>query len=77
MSRGSDDDDDLWNINISQIEGSQDVARPNVPMDPMNHPLKIRKVKIGMEENPKFTNVEDYWDEEIMMENITDLLHEL
>ena len=41
----------------------------------MNQPLKIRKVNIGMEENPKFSNVGDYWDEE-MVANITDLLHE-
>ena len=41
----------------------------------MNHPLKIRKVNIGTEENPKFASVGDYWDEETMAK-ITDLLHE-
>ena len=41
----------------------------------MNQPLKIRKVNIGTEENPKFANVGDYWDEETMAK-ITDLLHE-
>ena len=44
-------------------------------MDPMNQPLKIRKVNIRMEENPNFVNVWDYWDEETM-EMITYLLHE-
>ena len=44
-------------------------------MDPMNQPLKIRKVNIGMEENPKFVNVRNYWDEETMAK-ITNLLHE-
>ena len=44
-------------------------------MDPMNQPLKIRKVKIGMTENPKFVNIGDYWDEETT-EKITDMLHE-
>ena len=44
-------------------------------MDPMNQPLKIRKVNIGMEENPMFENVWDYWDEQ-MMAKITYLLHE-
>ena len=41
----------------------------------MNHPLKIRKVNIGTEENPKFASVGDYWDEETMAK-ITNLLHE-
>ena len=40
----------------------------------MNQPLKIRKVDIGTEENPKFASVGNYWDEETM-EKITDLLH--
>ena len=44
-------------------------------MDPMNRPLKIKKVNIGIEENPKFANVGDYWEEEIM-EKIIDLLLE-
>ena len=44
-------------------------------MDPMNQMLKIRKVDIGIEYNPKFSSVGDYWDEETM-ENIIDLLHE-
>ena len=41
----------------------------------MSQSLKIRKVNIGTEENPKFTSVEDYWDEETMAK-ITNLLHE-
>ena len=40
----------------------------------MNQPLKIRKVNNGMEENPKFASVGDYWDEETMAK-IKDLLH--
>ena len=41
----------------------------------MSQPLKIRKVNIGTEENPKFVSVGDYWDEETMAK-IMDLLHE-
>ena len=41
----------------------------------MNQLLNIRKVNIGIEENPKFASVGDYRDEETM-ENITDILHE-
>ena len=38
-------------------------------------PLKIKKVNIGSPDNPKFSNIGDYWDEETVT-NITDLLHE-
>ena len=41
----------------------------------MSQPSKIQKVNIGTEENPKFSSVGDYWDEETM-ERITDLLHQ-
>ena len=41
----------------------------------MNQLLNIRKVNIGIEENPKFASIGDYWDEETM-EKTTDLLHE-
>ena len=60
---------------FQKIEGRRDVAAPYLPMDPMNQPLKIKKVNIGTEDNPKFSSVEDYLDEE-MMAKITDLLHE-
>ena len=60
MTRGPEDGDDLWNINIPETEGSRDVVAPNVLKDPINHPLKIRKVNIGMEENPKFASVRYY-----------------
>ena len=75
MSGKLEDDDELWNINISETEGSRDVAIPYVPTDPMSQPLKIKKVNIGTKEKPKFTSVGDYWDEE-SMEKITNLLYE-
>ena len=37
--------------------------------------MKIKKVKIGSLENPNFTNIGDYWDEEIVAK-IRDLLYE-
>ena len=39
------------------------------------NPLKTTKVNIGSVENPKFTNIGDYWDDETVR-RITDLLHE-
>ena len=39
------------------------------------NPLKLKKVTISSLENPKFSNIRYYWDDEIVG-NITDLLHE-
>ena len=69
------DHDELCNINIPETEGSRDVTSPDVPTDPMTQPLKIKKVNIGTKENPKFSNIGDYWDEETMAKIIY-LLHE-
>ena len=75
VSGEPEDDDELWNINILEIEGSRDVTTLDIPTNPMNQLLKIRKFNIGTDENQKFVSVEDYWDEETMAK-ITDLLHE-
>ena len=75
LSRKLEYDDELHNINIPDTEGIQDVAAPDVLMDPMTQPLKIKKVNIGTEENPKFFNIGNYWDEETMAK-ATYLLHE-
>ena len=75
MSGELEYDDEIRNINILEIEGSRDVAAPDVPTDPMSQPLNIRKVNIGTEEHPKFASFGDYWDEETM-EKIIDMLHE-
>ena len=70
-----EDDDELWNVNIPESEGSCNVPSPDISMDSMSHPLKIQKFNIGMEENPKFANVGDYWDDETLAK-IMNLLHE-
>ena len=43
--------------------------------DKFSQPLKIKKVNIGSPENPKLSNIGDYWDDETVGK-ITDLLHE-
>ena len=43
--------------------------------DQFLNPLKSKKDNIGSLENPKFANIEDYWDDETV-ENIKDLLQE-
>ena len=75
MSREPEDDDELQNVNILESKGSCDVTSPDIPIDSMSQSLKIRKVNIGSAENPKFSNVGDYWDEETI-DWITNLLHE-
>ena len=39
-------------------------------------PLKVKKVNIGSVENPNFTNIKDYWDDETMGK-IVEFFHEL
>jgi hypothetical protein len=38
-------------------------------------PIKVKKVNIGENDNPKITSIGDYWDEKIV-EIIMELLHE-
>ena len=75
LSGEPEDDDELWNVNILESEGTCDVAALDISTNSMSQPLRIRKVNIGLEENPKFDNVEDYWGEDTMAK-IMDLLHE-
>ena len=63
LSGEPEDDDDFWNVNIPESEGSRNVTAPYIPTNSMSQPLNIRKVNIGSEENPKFAIIGDYWDE--------------
>ena len=42
-----------------ETEVSRDVIAPDIANDHMNQPLKIRKVNIGTNENPKFASIGD------------------
>ena len=55
-----DDEDDPRYVNISKPEGSRDIAALEIPSNKVKQPLEIRKVNIGMTENPKFANIGDY-----------------
>ena len=70
-----DPDDDPTNINTLESKGTHSVEGSGISSDQFLKPLKIKKVKIGSPENPKFTNIGDYWDDETLAK-ITDLLHE-
>ena len=68
-------DDDLTNINIPESEGSREVEGSGISSEQFIKLLKIKKVNIGSEDNPKFANIGDYQDEETVAK-ITDLLQE-
>jgi hypothetical protein len=62
------DEDDPRNIQITDIEGEKEV-------EVFVAPIKVKKVNIGMNDNPKMASIGDYWDEKTL-ERITELLHE-
>jgi hypothetical protein len=70
-----DEDDDLRKVNITETKGKRDVEGPRIEIPFIGHPIKIKKVNIGIEETLKLANVEDYWDA-ATIDKITKLLHE-
>ena len=72
---GELDYDDLFDVNILESEGIHVVEGLGISSNQFLSPLKIKKANIGSPDNPKFTNIGDYWDEETVGK-ITDLLHE-
>jgi CTP:phosphocholine cytidylyltransferase-like protein len=51
------------------------VEHPSVELEVFFAPIKVKKVNIGMDENPKMESIGDYWDEQ-KVERIIELLHE-
>jgi hypothetical protein len=51
------------------------VEGPSLELEVFFAPIKVNKVNIGIEENPKMASNRDYWDEHTL-ERITKLLHE-
>jgi hypothetical protein len=68
-------EDDPHNIQIIDIEGEREVGGPSLELEAFSTPIKVKKVNIGMNENPKMESIGDYWDEQTL-ERITELLHE-
>ena len=57
-------DDDPTKLNIPESEGMREVEGSGISSEQFLHLLKIKKFNIGSSENPKFTNIGYYWDEE-------------
>ena len=72
---GELEDDEPQDINILESEGTRAVQEFGISGNQFMNPLKVKKVNIGSLQNPKFTNIGDYWDDETVGK-IIDLLHE-
>jgi hypothetical protein len=69
------DEDDLRNIQLTEIEGEGEVEGPCLESTVIVAPIKVNKVNIGKTNTPKMVSIGDYWDEQTV-ERITELLHE-
>ena len=58
-----EEDDDPWNIDIPESEGSSIVAGPALDFPEITEKLKIKKVNIGIEEMSKIASIGNYWDD--------------
>ena len=73
LAEEGEEDEDPHNINILESEGTHDVQGLELKVPDVAKPVKIKKVNIGTKEEPKFTSIGDYWDDETV-ESIADLL---
>jgi len=68
-------DEELRHLDIRETKGEREVQGPELLIPDVTQPVQINKVNIGTEEQPKFANVGDYWDDETISK-ITELLRE-
>jgi len=57
------DDEDTRNVNILEAEGHREVEGLQIENPDIAVTLKNRQVNIGIEAEPKFANIGDYWDD--------------
>ena len=67
------DEEDPCNIQITEIEGEREVKGPYLESEVFVAPIKVKKVNIGTNDNPKMASIGDYWDEQTI-ERIIELL---
>lgn len=70
-----EEEEDPRNVNIQESEGSRDVQGPTLGLPEITEKVKIKKINIGIEEDPKFASIGDYWADETVG-HIADLLQE-
>ena len=59
-----DEDENPRSINIPESEGTHKVDGPKLEIPTVTEPIKIKKINIGIEIEPKFASIGDYWDDE-------------
>ena len=53
-----DEDEDPRNTNIPDSEGTRDVWGPQLEIPAITEPIKIKKINIGTDAEPKFASIE-------------------
>jgi hypothetical protein len=66
-------EDDSRNIHITYIEGEREVEGLSLESYVFVAPIKVKKVNIGTNDNPKMESIGHYWDEKTI-ERIAELL---
>ena len=74
-SEPEDEDEDPRNTNIPESEGTRDVKGPQLEIPAITEPIKIKKINIGTDTEPKFASIGDYWNDETVGQ-IAELLHD-
>ena len=75
IAEPDDEDENPRSVNIPESEGTRNVDGPKLEIPAIIEPIKIKKINIGIETEPKFASIGDYWDDE-MVGHIADLLHD-
>lgn len=70
-----EEDEHPQSINISETKGYHNVQRPLIEDPDITAPIKKKQVNIGMEPEPKYAMLGDYWDD-AMVDKVTELLRE-
>ena len=69
------EEEDPLNLNIPKSKVSHDVQGPPLEIPEITEKVKIKKINIGIKEDPKFASIGDYWDDETVG-HLVDLLQE-
>jgi hypothetical protein len=67
------DEDDPRDIQITENEGEREMEGPSLELEVFFAPIKVKKVNIGTNDNPKMASIGDYWDEQTI-ERIIELV---
>jgi len=70
-----EDDEDPRNINIPEMEGCCEIRGPSIEDLDITVSLKTKQVNIGMEVEPEFAKIGDYWDA-ATVDKVTEFIRE-